>query len=66
MLSEGRVARDGSVREVLGDIGGLEAIGVNCPRSARFSALLGEKMGRKIPVCVNAEEAVEAARRVIG
>ena len=66
VLSEGRVARDGSVREVLGDIEGLEAIGVNCPRSARFSALLGEKTGREIPVCVNAEEAVEAARRVIG
>ncbi|MBQ2545444.1 MAG: ATP-binding cassette domain-containing protein, partial [Clostridia bacterium] len=66
VLSEGRVARDGSVREVLGDIGGLEAIGVNCPRSACFSATLGEKTGREFPVCVNAEEAVEAARRVIG
>ncbi|MCR4906122.1 MAG: energy-coupling factor ABC transporter ATP-binding protein [Clostridiales bacterium] len=66
VLNEGRIERLGEVREVLGDIAGLEAIGVNCPRSARFSSLLGEKMGQPVPVCVNADEAVEAARRVIG
>ncbi|MBO7405214.1 MAG: ATP-binding cassette domain-containing protein [Clostridia bacterium] len=66
VLSEGRIERDGTVREVLGDIAGLEAIGVNCPRSARFSSLLSEKTGHAVPVCVNAEEAVDAARRLIG
>ena len=66
VLSEGQIARLGTVREVLGDIAGLEAIGVTCPRSARFSSLLGEKTGQPVPVCVNADEAVEAARRLIG
>ena len=66
VMSEGRIARAGTVGEVLGDIAGLEAIGVNCPRSARFSSLLSEKTGRPVPVCVNADEAVEAARRLIG
>ena len=66
VMSEGRVVRDGTVREVLGDIAGLEAIGVNCPRSALFSSLLSEKLGREVPVAVNADEAVETARRIIG
>ena len=30
------------------------------------SSLLSEKTGRPVPVCVNADEAVEAARRLIG
>ena len=66
VLSEGQIVRDGTVREVLGDIGALEDIGVNCPRAARFSSLLAEKTGREIPVCVNADEAEETARRLIG
>ena len=66
VLSEGRVVRDGTVREVLSDIEGLRAIGVNCPRSALFSTLLAEKTGRDIPVCVNVDEAEREARRVIG
>ncbi len=66
VMSEGRVVRDGTVREVLGDIAGLESIGVNCPRSALFSSLLSEKLGREVPVAVNADEAVETARRIIG
>ena len=66
VLSEGRVVREGTVREVLGDIAGLEEIGVNCPRSALLSSLLAEKTGREVPVCVNADEAVETARRFIG
>ena len=66
VLSEGRIVREGSVREVLGDIAGLREIGVNCPRSALFSSLLAEKTGREIPVCVNADEAVDTARRLIG
>ena len=61
VLSEGRIVREGSVREVLGDIAGLREIGVNCPRSALFSSLLAEKTGREIPVCVNADEAVDTA-----
>ena len=64
VLSEGRVVRDGSVREVLGDIEGLEEIGVNCPRVARFSSLLSAKTGRKLPVCVNVDEAEAMAREV--
>ena len=63
---EGRIVREGTVREVLGDIAGLEEIGVNCPRSALLSSLLAEKTGREVPVCVNADEAVETARRFIG
>ncbi len=66
VLSEGRIVREGTVREVLGDIAGLEEIGVNCPRSALLSSLLAEKTGREVPVCVNAEEAAETARRFIG
>jgi len=66
VMSEGRVVRDGTVREVLGDIADLESIGVNCPRSALFSSLLSEKLGREVPVAVNADEAVETARRIIG
>ena len=66
VLSEGRIVREGTVRDVLGDIAGLEEIGVNCPRSALFSSLLAEKTGREIPVCVNADEAVDTARRLIG
>jgi energy-coupling factor transporter ATP-binding protein EcfA2 len=66
VLSEGRIVREGTVREVLGDIAGLEEIGVNCPRSALLSSLLAEKTGREVPVCVNADEAVETARRFIG
>ena len=64
VLSEGRVVRDGPVREVLGDIEGLEEIGVNCPRVARFSSLLSAKTGRKLPVCVNVDEAEAMAREV--
>ena len=63
-LSEGRVVRNGPVREVLGDIEGLEEIGVNCPRVARFSSLLSAKTGRKLPVCVNVDEAEAMAREV--
>ena len=66
VLNEGKIVRDGKVREVLGDIGALEEIGVNCPRAARFSALLAGKTGEAVPVCVNADEAEEAARRLIG
>ena len=64
VLSEGRVVRNGPVREVLGDIEGLEEIGVNCPRVARFSSLLSAKTGRKLPVCVNVDEAEAMAREV--
>ena len=64
VLSEGRVVRDGPVREVLGDIAGLEEIGVNCPRVARFSALLSERLGQKLPVCVNVDEAEAMTREV--
>ncbi|MBR4204084.1 MAG: ATP-binding cassette domain-containing protein [Clostridia bacterium] len=66
VMSEGRIVRDGTVREVLGDVGALEEIGVNCPRSALFSSLLAEKTGEDIPVCINADEAEDAARRLIG
>ncbi len=66
VLSEGRIAREGTVRQVLGDIRAMEEIGVNCPRAALFSSLLAEKTGAEVPVCVNAEEAVEAARRIMG
>ena len=65
VLSEGRIVRNGSVRDVLGDIGGLEKIGVNCPRAAKFSSLLSEKTGRTVPVCVNVDEAEDAAREVM-
>ena len=66
VLNEGRIVREGTVREVLGDIAGLEEIGVNCPRVARFSALLSEKTGREVPVCVNTDEAEAEVRRMIG
>ena len=65
VLSEGRVFREGTVREVLGNTAELQEIGVNCPRSALFSTLLSEKTGRKFPVCVNTDEAEAAAREVI-
>ena len=64
VLNEGRVVRDGSVREVLGDIEGLLEIGVNCPRVALFSSLLAAKTGRTLPVCVNVDEAEETVRRM--
>ena len=65
VLSEGRVVRKGAVREVLGDIAGLEEIGVNCPRVAKFSSLLSQKIGRALPVCVNVDEAEAMVREVI-
>ena len=65
VLSEGRVFREGTVREVLGNTAELQEIGVNSPRSALFSTLLSEKTGRKFPVCVNTDEAEAAAREVI-
>ena len=66
VLSGGRVVREGPVREVLGDTGILEETGVNCPRAVLFSSLLAEKTGAEVPVCVNAEEAEAAARRILG
>ena len=66
VMNQGRIIREGKVREVLGNIAELEEIGVNCPRVARFSTLLGERTGQAVPVCVNVEEAEEAARRIIG
>lgn len=64
VLNEGRVERDGPVRDVLGDIGGLEEIGVNCPRVARLSSLLSSMTGRALPVCVNVDEAEAMVREV--
>lgn len=66
VLSEGRVVREGRVREVLENTAKLEEIGVNCPRSALFSTLLSQKTGRRLPVCVNTDEAEALAREVIG
>lgn len=66
VLNDGEIVKEGPVRGVLSDIPLLERIGVNCPRAALFSSLLAEKTGAEVPVCVSAEEAVEAARRVMG
>ena len=66
VMDQGRIIREGSVREVLGNISHLEEIGVNCPRVARFSSLLGEQIRQEISVCVNVEEAEREARRVMG
>ena len=65
VVSEGRVVREGEVREVLGDIGGLEEIGVNCPRVAKFSSLLSARTGLDLPVCVNVDEAEAMVREVV-
>lgn len=65
VLNEGKIFRDGPVREILGDIAALKDIGVNCPRSALFSSLLAEKTKREIPVCIHADEAVQAVRRIL-
>ena len=66
VMAGGKIIREGSVREVLGNIEELEAIGVNCPRVALFSSLLEEQLGQPVPVCINVDEAEAQARRVIG
>ena len=65
VLEDGRIVRQGDTREVLSHADELEALGVNCPRVARLSQMLMEGTGRKLPVCVNLEEAERMVRGLI-
>ena len=65
VLDQGRIVRQGDTRQVLSHADELEALGVNCPRVARLSQMLMEGTGRKLPVCVNLEEAETMVRGLI-
>ena len=65
VLSEGRIVRQGDIRDVLAHAEELEALGVNCPRVTTLSRILSVRTGEELPVCVNLDEAENAVRRLI-
>lgn len=65
VLNEGRVVRQGAVREVLARAEELEAAGVNCPRVTTYSRALSRRLGEEQPVCVNLDEAEKLTRRLM-
>lgn len=62
VLSRGKIAFQGPAREVLSHADELLRLGVNCPRVARLSMLLSEKLGKPLPVCVNLDESEAQVR----
>ena len=65
VLNEGRVMRQGEVREVLAHAEDLEAAGVNCPRVTTYSRALSARLGERQPVCVDLDEAEALTRRLM-
>ncbi len=65
VLSEGRIVRQGDTRDVLTHADELQALGVNCPRVTTLSRILSDRIGTKLPVCVNLDEAEDMIRSVI-
>ena len=65
VLSEGRIVRQGSTREVLMHAEELQALGVNCPRVTTLSRILSEQTGEEQAVCINLDEAEKMVRRLI-
>ncbi|MBQ6382581.1 MAG: ATP-binding cassette domain-containing protein [Clostridia bacterium] len=62
VLSRGKIAYQGPAREVLSHADELLQLGVNCPRVARLSMLLSERLGKPLPVCVNLDESEAQVR----
>ncbi len=65
VLNEGRVIRQGEIREVLARAEELEAAGVNCPRVTTYSRALSDRLGEAQPVCVDLDEAEALTRRLM-
>ena len=65
VVHEGKILRQGDVREVLEHAEELEALGVNCPRVTTLSRRLAGGLGKPVPVCVNVDEAERMVREVL-
>ena len=65
VLSEGKIVRQGDIRDVLAHAEELEALGVNCPRVTTLSRVLSAKTGEEQPVCLNLDEAENMVRGLI-
>ena len=65
VLNEGKIVRQGDIRDVLAHAEELEALGVNCPRVTTLSRTLSAKTGEEQPVCLNLDEAENMVRGLI-
>ena len=65
VLNEGKIVRQGEIRDVLAHAEELESLGVNCPRVTTLSRALSVKTGEEQPVCLNLDEAEAMIRRLI-
>ena len=67
VVSEGRIAFDGSPRQVLAHAGELRKLGVDCPRTTRVSnKLFADGLTPRNEVCVTVPETAALIGRVVG